>query len=92
MQKDIKEKELEKILKALANRRRLLILHYLKKNKEASVGTIAGAIRLSLKATSKHLNILSAADILEKEQRNVLMFYRASSNVPIAAKSIWILL
>ncbi len=63
-------KELEKPLKALANRRRLAILKYLKQNREASVGEIAGTIKLSFRATSKHLGILAAADILDKEQRS----------------------
>lgn len=73
-------KNLEKILKALANKRRLAILRYLKLHKEASVGEIASEINLSMKATSKHVIILSALDILEKDQRNLQVFYRISSN------------
>ncbi len=65
----------EKILKALANRRRLEIIKYLKENKEASVGEIANHIKLSFKSTSRHLSILLGADILEKEQRGLLVFY-----------------
>lgn len=80
--------KLEKILKALANRRRLAILKYLKKRKEASVGEIAGIIKLSLKATSKHLIVLSAADLVEREQRSLLMFYRLSAKQPPAARLI----
>ncbi|HLB50990.1 MAG TPA: metalloregulator ArsR/SmtB family transcription factor [Patescibacteria group bacterium] len=68
-------KELEKLLKALANRRRLAIIRYLRKEKEATVSDIARVIRLSLKATSKHLVILVAVDILERDQRNLYMFY-----------------
>ncbi|MBI3627466.1 MAG: helix-turn-helix transcriptional regulator [Candidatus Sungbacteria bacterium] len=60
-------KDFERVLKALANRRRLSIVKYLKKEKEASVSEIAGKIGISLKATSKHLGILSAADIVDKE-------------------------
>ena len=71
-------KELEKTLKAVANRRRLAILAYLKQKKEASVGEIAGAIHLSFKSTSRHLGILSAANILEKDQRSLHIFYRLS--------------
>ncbi len=78
--KDDNLKYLEKVLKAFANKRRLLILKYLNSIKEAPVGDIAGEINLSVKATSKHLNILSAIDILEKDQRSSQMFYRASSN------------
>lgn len=85
-------KELEKTLKALANRRRLAILRYLKKNREASVGEIAGEISLSLKATSKHLGILAACDIVEREQRSLQMFYQLASNQKPAAKHILSLL
>jgi len=80
--------KLEKILKALANRRRLAILKHLKENKEASVTEIAQEINLSLKATSKHLGILSAMDILEKEQRILQMFYRLSDDQNLAVKYI----
>lgn len=72
-------KNVERTLKALANRRRLAILRYLKVKKEASVGDIAKAIRLSVKSTSKHLVILASVDILEKEQRNLYMYYRLAA-------------
>jgi len=71
-------KELERILKALANKRRLAIIKYLKKEKEATVGEIAGEINLSFKATSKHLGVLANADIIEKEQRSLQMWYSLS--------------
>ena len=60
----MKEKEFERHLKALANRRRLAILRYLKKHREAPVGEIAHEIKLSFKATSKHLAFLAAVDIV----------------------------
>lgn len=85
-------KELEKTLKALANRRRLAILHHLKKNREASVGEIAGEISLSLKSTSKHLGILAACDIVERDQRSLQMFYRLASNQRPAANHVLSLL
>ena len=68
-------KELERILKALANKRRLAIIKYLKKAKEATVGDISEEIKLSFKATSKHLGVLANADIVEKEQRSLQMWY-----------------
>jgi DNA-binding transcriptional ArsR family regulator len=68
-------KQAEKILKALANRRRLAILKLLNKTTKASVGEIAREIKLSFKATSKHLGILRNADILEREQVNLQMYY-----------------
>lgn len=78
----------EKILKALANRRRLEIIKYIKQKKEASVGDIAEHIKLSFKSTSRHLAILSGADILEKEQRNVSVFYSLTPKLAPLAKLI----
>jgi DNA-binding transcriptional ArsR family regulator len=72
----MREKELEKILKALANRRRLAILAHLKRTQEMSVGNIAKKINLSFAATSRHLVIMERSGILEKEQRNLAVFYR----------------
>ncbi len=86
------EKELEKVLKALANKRRVAILKFIKKSGQASVGEIAEAIKLSFKATSKHLMILSNADIVEKEQTSLNMFYfLPKSSHPIAAKLLSII-
>lgn len=68
-------KELEKQYKALANRRRLAILKYLKTRKSASVGEIANYLKLTLKATSKHLAVLYAVDVLEREQKGLGVIY-----------------
>ena len=73
-------RKLEKTLKALANRRRLAILKYLKKNEEATVGEISGAIKLSYKATSQHIIILAGVDIVEREQRSLEAHYSLSKN------------
>lgn len=81
-------KDLEKILKGIANRRRLQIIQYLKKNKEASVGNIAKAIKLSFRSTSRHLVVLAAADIVEKEQRRLMVFYSLSTTLSPAIKSV----
>ncbi len=86
------EKELERTLKALANRRRLAILRAIKKRKEASVGSIAETIKLSFKATSRHLASLFSADIVEKEQRSVQMFYRLADDLPEYVRKILSLL
>ena len=80
--------KLERPLKALANRRRLAMLQHIKKYREASVGDIAAALKLSIKATSKHLGILVAADILEREQRSLQVFYKIASDSPASIKSI----
>jgi DNA-binding transcriptional ArsR family regulator len=80
-------KETEKILKALANKRRLAILKYLNKTTKATVGEIAKEIKLSFRSTSKHLGILRAADLLEREQVNLAMYYSLAKPVCSVVKS-----
>lgn len=81
-------KNLEKILKALANKRRLAILKFLKSEKEAPVNKIAKEIKLSFKSTSKHLTLLAAADIIDKEQRSSQVFYRLADKLPTLINNI----
>ena len=85
-------KELEKVLKALANRRRLAILKYLKARGEATVGDIAHEIKLSFKATSRHLAVLHACDSIEKDQRSSHVFYHITIPSKPAIKHILALL
>ena len=72
------ERKLEKCLRALANRRRLAMLGYLKRSGEANVGRIAREIGLSFRATSRHLLMLERANILDKTQLGTKMFYKIS--------------
>mgnify|MGYP001597095341 CR=1 FL=1 len=81
-QKLMKEFELERQLKALANRRRLTILNILRKRKEVNVSDISDMIKLSLTSTSKHLNILERTGVVEKEQRSLNVYYRIASSTP----------
>ena len=74
-------KKTEKVLKALANLKRLHIIKVLKGEGEKFVGEIADDINLSFRATSKHLKILSAVEIVEKEQRGPQIFYTLSPNL-----------
>ena len=78
----MKENEMERQLKVLANRRRLAILNAIKKRSEASVGDIAEVIKLSFTSTSKHLTMLERAGFLEKEQRSLNVYYRLASDSP----------
>ena len=80
MASDRSDRELEKLFKALANRRRLAILRYLKPE-SATVGEIAQAIKLSIKATSRHLQILSAAGYLTSEQQGLYVRYTLEPRV-----------
>lgn len=76
------ERELEKILKALANRRRILMLKILKRKKKISVGTMSNEIKLSFRSTSKHFSVLYATGIVEKEQDGLTMYYSMSPKPP----------
>jgi DNA-binding transcriptional ArsR family regulator len=80
--------EYEKILKAFANKRRLCAILYVRKKKAATVGDIAGHLRLSFKATSKHLAVLYAVGIVEREQRSLSCYYSFSTKAPTIANMI----
>lgn len=73
-------KKIEKVLKAFANRRRLEILQFIKEREKASVGEIAHKIGLSFKSTSKHLGVLFSADLIEREQVGLQIFYNIPSD------------
>ena len=68
-------RELERMLKALANGRRLLMLKYLKRKERASVGDIADEVKLLFKSTSRHLAVLTGAGHVEKEQESLIMWH-----------------
>ena len=65
---------LEKMLKALANKRRLAILRHLKRRR-ASVGDVAAAIKLSFSSTSNHLAMLANAGVIEKRQESLVVWH-----------------
>jgi len=59
----------------MGNRRRLLILQMLGKHGSLSVGSIAERLHLSFAATSRHLRVLAAADLIESEQESTTVNY-----------------
>ncbi len=83
---------LEMVLKAVANRRRIAIIQHLRSHKDTTVGDIAEVIKLSFKATSRHLALLGAANIVEREQRGLYMYYRLSRDMPDTARRVIALL
>lgn len=85
-------KEKERVLKAFANKRRLEIIKHLKEKKKVAVGSIAGHIKLSYPATSRHLSVLLAADIVEKDQHSLVCFYSLSKSMSSVSSSIILLL
>jgi len=84
----INSREGEKLLKSLANKRRLEILKFLKSGHRASVGDIASHIKLSFKSTSRHLSVLFSNDIVENEQESLSVYYSLSSKLNKISKSI----
>ncbi len=79
---------LAKVLRALANKRRLVILAYLKSEGRASVSEIARHIRLSIKSTSHHLAVMSAAEIVGREQQGLFVHYSIHQKLHLSAKYI----
>ncbi|MEK7120087.1 MAG: metalloregulator ArsR/SmtB family transcription factor [Patescibacteria group bacterium] len=75
-------KQLERIFKGLANRRRLAIIKILLKRKVMTVAEIAGEINLSFTSTSKHLAILRQLDIVDCQQKSLSVYYSISKSLP----------
>lgn len=79
------DRELEKLHKALANYRRIAALRYLRNKTGADLATLAGHLKLSYKSTSKHLNQLAAAGILDKNTRSGIVYFSISKRMPALA-------
>lgn len=79
-------KQLERILKGLANRRRLAIIKLLARSQELPVASIADHIRLSFTSTSKHLSLLYHLDVVERRQESITVYYRLSGSLPSVVK------
>ena len=69
---------LERQLKSVANSKRLQILQQLKMHGAMSVTEVSRTVRLSRKATSKHLHILEEAGLLKRHKRGLYVIYRLS--------------
>ena len=77
----MKNSELEKYFRVLANRRRIEILLLLSDRGPICVNDLASAIKLSFKSTHKHLYQLLYMGFLEKERRGTLVFYNLSDDL-----------
>ncbi|MBU0766711.1 metalloregulator ArsR/SmtB family transcription factor [Patescibacteria group bacterium] len=71
--------KLEIFNKSLANSKRLQILIFLKKNGSAVVNEIADGIHLKLKSTSKHLQILERANVIQRKKKGLFVYYTLSA-------------
>jgi len=79
---------LERIYKAVANRKRLHALVFLKKKQSATVNSIAKAIGLKHQATSKHLQLLYNAGFLTRRKRGLFVTYRIFTPLKADQKKI----
>jgi DNA-binding transcriptional ArsR family regulator len=66
----------EKVLKAIANQRRITIVQLLRKHEVLSVGDLAKELKLSFRSTSRHLAVLRSAEVVLREQEGLVMNYR----------------
>ena len=84
----VKEKDIASLCRTLGNSRRLAILAHLKRRKEADVGDIASHLKLSFKATSRHLRALLIVDIVERDQRGLMAFYKLAPSANIIVRNV----
>ena len=68
--------EVSRVMNALANENRLLILCYLMMNKEMKVGDLVDAVRLSQSALSQHLTKLRDEGLVEFRRDAQTLHYR----------------
>ncbi len=80
--------QVEKILKALANRRRLKIVKYIARNGKATVSELSEHLNLSFKSTSKHVAVLRNADVVDSEQISLSRFYTLTRPMSSLTKEI----
>jgi DNA-binding transcriptional ArsR family regulator len=87
----VNERELERVLKAAANRKRIAILRLLKSG-SATVGEIAKSIKLSLKSTSRHLQVLSNAGYVTAERQSLYIHYALAPQSELVARVLKLVL
>jgi len=68
-------KQQARLLKALANESRLLIIDRLAEG-EASAGELVGLVGTDASTVSKHLSVLRAAGIVEDRRAGATVYYR----------------
>ena len=71
----------EKEYRALANRRRLRIISFLKRTNNVCVLDIAEMLEVSMQTASKHLRLLFLAGILTRDQVGGEMHYRLTKTL-----------
>lgn len=67
-----------RLLKALSNENRLLVMCYLGETGEMSVGELATNLKLSQSALSQHLSKLRDEGLVETRRQSQTIYYRVS--------------
>lgn len=75
----------ERLFKALANRRRLAILLYLDRVREATLVQISEEFRLPYKTVAWNLRKLLQVDLVEAERRGIIVYHSLSFTLRYAA-------
>ncbi len=73
---------------ACSNEKRLEILRLLRHKKYANVSMIGKSINMSVKSTSKHLQVLYQAHIIKRERESTEIFYSLNRPLNDIAKNI----
>jgi DNA-binding transcriptional ArsR family regulator len=75
----MKYKDLEIILKGLANKKRLMILDFLNRTGENDTGTIADYLNTDYKIVIPHLEKLLKAGLITKRREGLIVHYQISN-------------
>jgi DNA-binding transcriptional ArsR family regulator len=75
----MKYKDLEIILKGLANKKRLMILDFLNRTGENDTGTIADYLNTDYKIMIPHLEKLLRAGLITKRRKGLIVHYQISN-------------
>jgi len=85
--------ELERHLRAVANRRRLEIIQLLHRQASLPLYEIAAKIKLSVKTTNKHLNQLLHTGFVAKSRQGLFVIYRLENAAkPLVTKLLKLIL
>jgi len=81
-------KKIVKILKALANEKRLEILNLLSRNPGLSLAEISQEIDLHFKSTSKHLQRLTEARLLQRKKSGLFVRFGPTRKINELLKKV----
>ena len=76
-------RELTRCLRALANERRVRIIEELLGPLPLDVDALARRLKLSYKATAKHVSLLERCDLVDRARQSLQVYYRANRQHPL---------